>query len=150
MVERTLDKRRTKVRFLLGQPILMARTIKKKQQKPATKYFCQKEHTKQRAVERFGISLNKRKYQEIVGMIRGGQSQFVCAQSNRVSVHRLQYEGKEIGVVYDKQRKSIATLLTPEMLAEWAMNHEDRTVRGIIQSLSQGAPEYTPKITADI
>lgn len=75
---------------------------------------AQNRHAKRRAMERYEIDLNRHKRLEIVHMIQTGKAQLVRKQSHRVTIFSLQYEGKEVVVVYDGQRKTLATFLPIE------------------------------------
>lgn len=75
---------------------------------------AQNRHAKRRAMERYGIDLNRHKRLEMVHMIQNGKAECVRKQSHRVSIFSLQYEGKEVIVVYDRQRKTLASFLPIE------------------------------------
>jgi phage FluMu gp28-like protein len=85
---------------------------------PKNKAEGQNKHAKQRAMERYGIDLNRHKRLEIVHMIQHGKATCVRKQSHRVSIFSLQYENQEIVVVYDKQRKTLASFLPLEAKEE--------------------------------
>ncbi len=72
-------------------------------------------HANARAVERVGIIFNERKNQEVVQMIQNKQAEFVRKQSKRVSIWDVCYEGVEMRVAYDKDRKVIVTVMTKDM-----------------------------------
>ena len=82
---------------------------------PRSKKKCQQFHTKKRSLERFGIMLTERDQKQICMKIQNGDSIVYRKQSNRVVVHDVEYCGRTIRVVYDKIRKSIATVLTKDM-----------------------------------
>jgi len=75
------------------------------------------QHAKHRAMQRYGISLTASGSEE---MVRKIQSQKDCVflerQSNRVSMIAVLHEEVWIPVVYDKQRKSIVTVLPENAL----------------------------------
>lgn len=79
-----------------------------------TKTEAQNKHAKQRAMERYGIDLNRHKREQIIRMIQNGQAECVRKQSLRVSIFSVQFEDKEVIVVYDKQRKTLASFLPIE------------------------------------
>lgn len=76
---------------------------------------AQYHHAQQRALERYGIALRQSDLDAIVRLIIKGESQLVERQSLRVSVHDVSWDGQTIRVVYDKQRRSIATVLSDGM-----------------------------------
>lgn len=76
---------------------------------------AQKAHAKRRAFERLGIDLSKEEYRGIVAQIRNGRAKFLERQSLRVSLWAVDVVGAQAVAVYDKQRKTVATLLTFEM-----------------------------------
>ena len=69
-------------------------------------------HFKRRVKERYGINLSKRDMKNIMKMI--GPKTFVRGRSNSRKVHRVDYKGKELLVVYDTNRKVLVTALTNE------------------------------------
>ena len=77
---------------------------------------CQRAHAKRRANQRYGLSLNRDKLNAMVRLIQEGKCTFIERQSNRVTVFSLLFEGLTFPVVYDKQRKTIVTVLPPEAL----------------------------------
>jgi hypothetical protein len=87
----------------------------------ATKEQTIRIHAKRRFDERYGINLTESLHQELVAFIQSGQPEdFICAQSNRVSVWAVsiaeQYTPKGQGaqrvpVAYDKVRKLLVTAL---------------------------------------
>lgn len=83
------------------------------------KSAAQNRHATRRALERYGIELNSYKRQEIVSMIQTGQAECVRKQSHKVSIFSLQYENKEMIVVYDKHRKTLASFLPIEAKYEY-------------------------------
>lgn len=52
-------------------------------------------------------------------MIHNGTAKFVEKQSNRVTVFDVEIRGIEARVVYDKERKSIITAVTPDSLNDY-------------------------------
>jgi hypothetical protein len=71
-------------------------------------------HAKQRAEERYGLSLNKEARREIVQMIQGNEAEFVGRQSNNRSLWRVNYQNQFLNVVYDKARSAMCTVLPKE------------------------------------
>lgn len=79
------------------------------------KTYAQREHFKRRIAERCGITVNRHTYRDIIEAIQDNRATFVEKQSNRISVWLLEVQGVQVKVVYDKQRKTLVTALTPEM-----------------------------------
>lgn len=71
----------------------------------------QKVHAKRRFIQRFGLFLSDQQYEQIVRDIQSQKAQFIEKQSNRVTLWRVIVEDNEVVVVYDKERKSISTVL---------------------------------------
>lgn len=78
---------------------------------------CQKKHAKRRAKSRFGLDLNQNQYLEMVKRIQNNvDCVFLEKQSNRVSFFALKNEGVWLPIIYDKERKTIVTILPAEAL----------------------------------
>lgn len=71
----------------------------------------QQKHFKRRALERFGLHVDKNQYAEIIRMIQAGEGKFVEKQSKRVTVWELEIDDETMRVVYDKHRKTVVTAL---------------------------------------
>ncbi len=76
-----------------------------------SKLLAQRAHAKRRAAERFGLNLTKEAQREIVSRIQNGKAKFLEKQSLRISLWLVDWNGTEMRVVYDKNRKSIVTCL---------------------------------------
>ena len=63
---------------------------------------------------RFGEDVSNKDIDDITIMIKKGFTIFVEQQSRRVVVHQVTFRGKEINVVYDKERKVPITALFDE------------------------------------
>lgn len=68
-------------------------------------------HARNRAVERYGLSLTKELYQEMISEIQRGKASFLFKESN-TRTHWLVKD--QFIVVYDRARRSIATFLPPD------------------------------------
>lgn len=68
-------------------------------------------HAIRRAYERLDIILD---YDKAVSDIQRKKGKFIKKQTNRVTVWKLEQDGKEFYACYDKQRKTIATVLEEE------------------------------------
>jgi len=71
-------------------------------------------HAYVRAAQRYGICLDEHDHQLIVERIQAGQCELIERQSLAKTVWRINYNGTVMGVVYDKRRKAIATLIPPD------------------------------------
>lgn len=71
-------------------------------------------HSMQRAAQRYGVTLNGETRARIIAEIRGGRSRMVKRQSNRVTIHDLELDGKRLRVVYDRHRAELVTFLPLE------------------------------------
>ena len=74
----------------------------------------QQRHAQKRALERTGLNISANRQDEIVGMIQRGECVFVRKDSRRVSLFDVEFEQETLRVAYDKQRKSIATIMTKD------------------------------------
>lgn len=68
-------------------------------------------HAKRQAQRRYNVVLNTEDLAHLVNLIRDGQALFVARKSLRVSCWKVSFEGREMVVLYDKQRKAIVTFL---------------------------------------
>lgn len=81
----------------------------------------QRVHTIRRLRERYGLEFTSREYKELCNAIRNDESsrvRFITRYSLRLTVHAITLGDKEVFVVYDKERHSIATVLSPNMVKE--------------------------------
>ncbi|QIG65982.1 hypothetical protein phiOC_p340 [Ochrobactrum phage vB_OspM_OC] len=95
--------------------------------KRPTKTLCQRQHFKNRLAERFGITINKITYNDLLMVVRN-QSGIVklmvngvlktfrhrgdCyKQTNRISIHYIISDDQDIviPIAYDKDRKTLVT-----------------------------------------
>lgn len=74
------------------------------------KHF-KRQHAKKRALQRFGLELNRHDLRELVNMILTGKTLSVSKKSNRISIATLNYRDIIFDVVFDKKRKLITTFL---------------------------------------
>ena len=72
---------------------------------------CQRIHAKRRALQRYALNLDNKKQDEIVKIIQSGKATFLRRDSIRVAVFAVRYENKLMKVVYDSQRKTLASVL---------------------------------------
>lgn len=92
---------------------------KKKRQK-GSKAKAQKKHARWRCMTRYGVTPSDEMLNAIGKQIRRGKAHLIEKQSGRVSVWAALYDQRIFKVVYDRQRKSIATFLP---IAENDGNH---------------------------
>lgn len=75
------------------------------------KSAAQRAHAKRRALERYGLEINRHQMREIVKQIQSGKAKHLLTQSNRTSVKLVSFNNTELIAVYDKLRKNIVTFL---------------------------------------
>ena len=88
--------------------------LHRKKKPRITKADTQRAHAGRRALERFGIMFGPISQKEAIRQIQSGEAQFLHRTSNRVSVWIVDIQNKKLEVVYDKQRKTIVTILPGE------------------------------------
>lgn len=76
-----------------------------------SKAKAQRRHARARALERYGVEVGPDTLRRIIADIQGGRSVVVQKQSLRVTVHDVEVDGTRMRVVYDRQRKELATFL---------------------------------------
>lgn len=79
-----------------------------------SKKLNQRIHAKKRALERFDLDLNRDDLNKIKYLIQNKKTLMLERSSLRVTIHRVDYKGKRMRVVYDKLRKNIVTFLPME------------------------------------
>jgi hypothetical protein len=89
----------------------------------SSKKVCQRIHAKRRLEERFGFTVNRHEFRELVQQITSGKAEHLESQSNRVSIKAVTFKGKKIAVAYDKSRQTIITFLPDEALQEYKNEH---------------------------
>lgn len=75
------------------------------------KKASQEEHFKRRMRERFGISISRKRYDELVGLIKSNKATLLEKQSLRVNKYKITIDSKDYIVIYDKNRKTLVTVL---------------------------------------
>jgi hypothetical protein len=75
------------------------------------KKVSQREHFKKRMLERFNIDISRKRYDELVSMIKSKDAVLLERQSLRVSKYKITIDSKDYIVIYDKQRKTLVTVL---------------------------------------
>lgn len=73
-------------------------------------------HAKKRAFQRTGHRCGLDTLNKFVKLIQNGEAEFIDRQSNNRTRWFVKYAERKIAVVYDKQRKSIITVLTEDMI----------------------------------
>lgn len=76
-----------------------------------SKSSSQIQHFKKRMYERHGLVIGKNEYNKILNNVKSGDAEFVEKQSLRVSKYIVEYNGIKLIVIYDKQRKTLVTVL---------------------------------------
>jgi len=88
--------------------------VKTKKKGKYSKDQAQYLHSQKRALERYGLQYTKELKEGILAKIMSGDAKFIDRQSNRVTIWDVHTQGKEVRVVYDKQRKNIASFIPRE------------------------------------
>lgn len=81
-----------------------------------SKVQAQKRHAMRRFSSRFDYDISEKEYQKLISKIQSGKAEFIDRQSNRISRWKVRLGDITAIAVYDKNRKSIVTFLTTEML----------------------------------
>ncbi len=68
-------------------------------------------HAKRQALLRYNAALSSEDLAHLVNLIRDGRASFVVRKSLRVSCWKVPFKGREMAVLYDRQRKMIVTFL---------------------------------------
>jgi len=76
-----------------------------------TKLKCEHLHCKRRALERFGLALNHKDLAIMARMIQDHKGDFIKRRSCRITLWKLNYKDMEMTAVYDKNRKSVVTVM---------------------------------------
>ena len=78
---------------------------------------AQRQYAGLRAGVRYGVTLSPVENEQLVERIQKREGvEFLERQSKRVTVWLINHDGAEIPAVYDKQRKTIVTVLPPSYL----------------------------------
>jgi len=77
-----------------------------------TKKEAQRRHAQRRAKERYGLEFSGKIRRAFLKTIRDGEAELVLYQSNRVSIYKIVYEGRDFYVIYDYKRFEIISFLT--------------------------------------
>lgn len=72
-------------------------------------------HCRKRAWQRLDLCISADDIRHIVGLIKRCESLPLHSPSCRVRFHQIEYRGKTMVVLYDKQRSNLATIMTREM-----------------------------------
>ncbi len=87
--------------------------MRKRRRKNITKANSLLRHSKRRASERYGLNIGRAGLRVIVDSIRSGNAMFIRRESNRISEWKVEYQGVEMRVIYDKRRSMVVTFLPP-------------------------------------
>lgn len=97
---------------------------------PKSKTKTLEYHTSKRLKERYGLNYSQLFFDSAMNQIRNGKAKFILRQSLRVTIWDVVYDVREkdiynseiakqgqqtIRVVYDKTRKTLITVLSPDM-----------------------------------
>jgi hypothetical protein len=92
----------------------------------------QKQHAQKRAIQRYGVPIGPKTYNELCQKVQkqGPECVFLERQSNRVSMFAVILEGNWVPIIYDKQRHTIVTFL-PQTALEPYRDQLNATVRTV-------------------
>ena len=76
-------------------------------------------HVIRRARKRFKIELNRDDVRHLANMVKRGQAKFLYRKSTLKTAHLVSFKGKDIVVLYDKNRSIVRTVLTVPMFEKW-------------------------------
>lgn len=79
-----------------------------------SKTQAQRAHSKRRAHQRFGLAINRKHLRQLCDDIQAGRATLVERQSLRVSLWLVKLNDVPMVAAYDRNRKTIATLMPPE------------------------------------
>lgn len=79
-----------------------------------TKTQAERRHAKRRALERFGVALNRRQLAVMAAEIQAGRCELHYRQSLRVRVYRVKLGEQDALAVYDSHRGQVVSFLRPE------------------------------------
>ena len=79
-----------------------------------------KRHVNTRSIERYGYTFTMATLSSFISQIQNSKAIFVSRTSNRVTVWYVTHPDtqEKIKVVYDKQRKSLVTILPKEQIVD--------------------------------
>lgn len=66
-------------------------------------------HTKERMIERFNLSLNRKEYETLCGLI--SEKTLLIKENNIQEIHIISWKNKQIKVVFNSEKKYITTVL---------------------------------------
>ena len=79
--------------------------------KKKTKKDSQRGHARRRLAERFGIRITNAELDALANNIRQGIGECLGRQSNRVTIWKIELEGRLMKCAYDKRTKEIVTFM---------------------------------------
>lgn len=94
-----------------------------------SKKHNQRHHAKVRAIERYGLVLNRHEYQALVAQIQSGAAVCLGRSSCRVTHWIVTHGETRLYALYDRLRKAIITFLPPEALESPPANLQPRKER---------------------
>lgn len=70
-----------------------------------------RQHARERALQRYGLELNREDLDNIVKLIQGHNGQFVERLTNDRKLWRVCYKGVWLNCVFSKRNKTLVTIL---------------------------------------
>ncbi|RZL04005.1 MAG: hypothetical protein EOP36_02390 [Rubrivivax sp.] len=74
---------------------------------------AERSHTKRRLAERYGLEVSSDDLFKMAKALAHGQATLIAKQSRGVDHWLLDYQGLQLRLVFDRQRRSIITALPP-------------------------------------
>jgi hypothetical protein len=84
----------------------------------------QKRHAIKRAYERYGIVLSNEKYNKLLSLVKEGFASTVLTQTNNSSILSIDFEGKKLFFVFNKNFQTIVTFLTFDIVKRYCRQAE--------------------------
>lgn len=70
-------------------------------------------HLRRRIKQRYGITINRKKYNGLCRQIKESRSIFLGRQTTSRTVHQINLDGRKLIVVYNTHHNNIVTVLHP-------------------------------------
>ena len=95
----------------------------RRKQKRGNKIPSIKKHFKRRMWGRFQLDINDDDINEIIEMVQTQNTIIIEKQSRTKTIHQIQFRGKTINIVYDRERKLPITAMYDDQLYDEMVYH---------------------------
>lgn len=75
------------------------------------KIHAQRIHSKDRAMERYGIELNRHDLRNIADIVKNKRAFWIADKTNRISIYKVEYKTVEMWIAYDNNSLQVASFL---------------------------------------